>query len=216
MGRLRKDKNKENILFENCNYYLPNPKEYKSSWKQGVFMNKNDIHIEIGCGKGLFIINKALENPNINYIAIDKFATILYKLLKKVEIAKLKNIKLVYLCASNIDEIFGENEVSKIYLNFSDPWPKKRHEKNRLTNNIFLSKYFIVLNKFGSIEFKTDSDALFEYTLTTLSDNNYKILFKTDDLYKLNDCLVNETQTEYEIKWKNIGKKIKKIIFCYK
>lgn len=216
MGRLRRDKNKENILFLNSDYYLPNPIKYNGLWQKEVFENKNDIHIEIGCGKGAFIINKAQSNPNINYIAIDKFATILYKLLKKVEIAKLPNIKLVHSCASNIDEIFSRNEISKIYLNFSDPWPKKRHEKNRLTNNSFLLKYFKILDKNGLIEFKTDSDALFEYTLSILNDNEYKILFKTDDLYKSDDSCINETQTEYEIKWKKMGKKIKKIIFSFR
>lgn len=216
MGRLRRDKNKESILFTNSDYYLPNPMEYNSLWKQEVFRNENDIHIEIGCGKGAFIINKALCNPNINYIAIDKFATILYKLLKKIEISKLKNVKLVCLCASNIDKIFNKNEVSKIYLNFSDPWPKKKHEKNRLTNNIFLLKYFSILDKNGLIEFKTDSDSLFDFTLAILQDNKCKILFKTDDLYNLDSNYIETTQTEYEIKWKNMGKKIKKVIFSYR
>ncbi|MEG0123933.1 MAG: tRNA (guanosine(46)-N7)-methyltransferase TrmB [Malacoplasma sp.] len=213
MGRLRKNTSKENVLFGDNYYYISEPKKHLNLWSKDVFQNDNPIHIEIGCGKGNFIFNKALANPKINFIAIDKFATVIFSLLKKIKTSELKNLKLVCICATQIEEIFAHGEISKLYLNFSDPWPKKKHAKRRLTHNSFLIKYFDLLMSKGQIEFKTDSELLYNYTLETIIENNYKVLFKTIDLYNSDFDCTNEIKTEYEIKWMNMGIKIKKIIF---
>ncbi len=215
MGRLRKNTTYEQKLFSDKKYYIDNPFDNLGNWNKDVFKNNNSIEIEIGCGKGKFIVEKATLNPNINYVAIDKFPTILYKVLTKINKSqnKLDNIKIISTDANEIENIFNENEISKIYLNFSDPWPKKHHEKNRLTNNKFLKQYFKILNPNGIIEFKTDNESLYKYTLKVLHDNNYNVLYECDDIYNDWENNANNIQTEYEIKWKNRNVKIKKIIF---
>lgn len=212
MGRLRKNKKYEDKLFDDKNFYINNPLEFKGKWKQEVFKNNNPLHIEIGCGKGGFINTLSENNPNINYIAIDKFPTVLYKTLIKINDQNKKNLKIVSVDAKILSDVFLNHEVDKIYLNFSDPWPKKSHEKNRLTNPNFLNIFFNILKPNGKIEFKTDNDGLFDYTIETLKENNYKILYLTYDLYNEEDIKDN-VPTEYEIKWKNLGAKIKKVIF---
>lgn len=214
MGRLRKNVVNEQKLFLDEKYFIQNPIAHMNHWNKNVFKNTFPIEIEIGCGKGKFIIEKAVNNPNINFIAIDKFPTILYKVLIKIKRnIGLNNIKIVCLDAKEINNVFALNEISKIYLNFSDPWPKKHHEKNRLTNKRFLDMYFNILKPNGIIEFKTDNDQLYNYTLNVLKENNYFIHYYCDDIY--NDLNNNQDNiaTEYEIKWKNKSVKIKKIIF---
>lgn len=216
MGRLRKNIDLENRLFADKKYFILNPFEYKENWKN-VFKNNNPIHIEIGTGKGRFILEMAKNNPNINFIAIDKFPTILSKLLIKLENEEqpINNIKLASFDVKNILEIFSKQEVDKIYLNFPDPWPKKHHEKFRLTSVEFLNKFFVILKKEGLIQFKTDNDGLYKYTLNTLKENGFKIYYAINDLYSTNLSLSN-IQTEYEIKWLSKNTKIKTILFSNK
>lgn len=212
MGRLRKEIKKEIELFSNKSFFVNNPQDFKSNWNN-VFQNKNDIEIEIGCGKGKFIVEKALKFPEINFIAIDKFATILYSVLQKATLYQnqIKNLKILCFDVKEILSIFDLCEISKIYLNFSDPWPKKHHEKFRLTSTEFTKKFFNILKENGLIEFKTDNQGLYEYTLNQIEKNNYKLLFNTNDLYS--NKLEENVQTEYEIKWLKKNIKIKKIIF---
>ena len=136
--RLKHIKNAD-VIISNCKYVVNNPLDYKGKWKQ-LFSNDNDIEIEIGTGKGKFIISKAIENPNINYIGIEKYDSPLVSAVKKLEEVEISNLKLICFDAMNIEDVF-DREVSKIYLNFSDPWPKKRHTKRRLSSPIFLNKY---------------------------------------------------------------------------
>ena len=189
--RLRNVKNKE--ILGKSPYIVNEPFSFKGRWKE-VFKNNNQIYLEIGMGKGQFLINMALNNPNINFIGIEKFDSVMVRTLEKMENYKLTNIKVIKIDAIDILEVF-DNEISKIYLNFSDPWPKRRHSKKRLTSEIFLEKY----NQLGDldIEQKTDNRKLFEYSLQSFVNNNYKILDLSLDLHNDKENIIT---TEYEDK----------------
>ena len=196
--RLKHIKNASEIISKS-KYLINNPIEYKGKWNK-LFNNNNDIEIEIGMGKGKFIISKAINNPNINYIGIEKYDSPLVSAVKKLEELDIPNLKLICFDASNINDIF-EREISKIYLNFSDPWPKKRHAKRRLTSPNFLEKYDKIFKDKKDIEMKTDNDELYEYSSLTLLDNGFEII-KTDTNY------LDEYRTEYEDKFISLGKNI--------
>ena len=204
--RLKHIKNAD-VIINNSKYILKNPTDYKCNWKR-VFNNNNPIEIEIGTGKGKFIIEKALENPNINYIGIEKYDSPLVNAVKILENFELKNLKLICFDALNIDEIF-EYEIDKIYLNFSDPWPKKRHEKRRLTSKQFLDKYEKIFKNDKRIEMKTDNDNLYEYSLISFTENGYEVV-KTDTNY------IDSITTEYEDKFIKLGKNINYIFVVKK
>lgn len=213
MGRLRKDYQDELRLFNSQEFYVLNPNQYKGLWNQQIFKNNNNIEIEVGTGKGTFIFNKALKNKNINFIAIDKYPTILAKLLNKLESCSetLTNIKIISIDAKNINDIFDKNEISKIYLNFVDPWPKTHHEKFRLTNSFYLNLFLPLLKKDGLIEFKTDNLNFFNYSLSVVRENSFCLTFATKNLYNSAHAKDN-IQTEYERKWSNRGYKINKLV----
>lgn len=196
--RLKHIKNADKII-EASPYLIKNPLDYKGKWNN-LFNNNNKIEIEIGMGKGKFIISKALKNPNVNYIGIEKYDSPLVSAVKKLENLDIKNIKLICFDAININEVF-DHEIDKLYLNFSDPWPKKRHTKRRLTSNIFLSKYETIFKNNKDIEMKTDNDDLYEYSLISFEENDYEII-KTDTNY------LDEYTTEYEDKFISLGKNI--------
>lgn len=200
--RLKHIKDADKIISKSP-YYIENPEIYFVKWKE-LFNNDNPIEIEIGTGKGNFIISKAIDNPNINYIGIEKYDTPLVSAVKKLEDININNLKLLCFDASNIEDIFNR-EIDKIYLTFSDPWPKKRHAKRRLTSPTFLKKYDSLFKGNKVIELKTDNDDFFEYSLESLKENGYKIKEINrdfDDIHK----------TNYEIKFKSIGKKINHLI----
>lgn len=203
--RQRNVKNKNEII-KNSNYFLDNPSNYKGSWQE-VFQNNNPIHIEIGMGKGKFIIEKALKYPDINFIGIEKYDSILALALKKVP-ADIKNLKMIRLDALNIESVF-DKEIETIYLNFSDPWPKKRHEKRRLTSPNFLTRYENIFKSTNHIVMKTDNANLFSYSIKTLNNNGYYILDITFDLETLND--IENIKTEYEEKFTKLNCPIYKI-----
>ncbi len=202
--RLRNVKGKKEIL-DNAIVIVKNPEEYKGNWNK-LFSNDNEIHIEIGTGKCNFIKELALKNPDINYIGIEKSDSILSLAVKNKEFPN--NLKLVCYDASKIDELFSF-EISKIYLNFSDPWPKKRHSKRRLTSENFLEKYDSIFKNDKKIEFKTDNMGLFEYSLISFVDYGYKIKDISLDLHNLenNDNIL----TEYEEKFSKKGFRIYKV-----
>lgn len=196
--RLKHIKNAEEIISKS-EYIVNNPIDYFGKWNS-LFKNNNKIEIEIGTGRGKFIINKAILNPNINYIGIEKYDSPLVNAVKILNNKNLNNLKLVCFDAYNINELFN-HEIDKIYLNFSDPWPKKRHIKRRLTSSEFLSKYDSLFKDKKIIEMKTDNDELYEYSLTSFEENGYEIK-KTDTNYR------DEVTTEYEDKFINLGKNI--------
>jgi len=197
--RLRKLKDASEILNNNP-LVIKNPQDYKGKWNE-YFQNQNPIYLEIGMGKGKFIIENAIKNPNINFIGFEKESTVICKALRKVE--KLAN--LVFVCddAENLDNIFSIHEVSKIFLNFSDPWPKNRHEKRRLTYESKLLIYQKILDEKGSIEFKTDNRHLFEYSLQSFTNHGFHIL---DISLNLHEDKENIITTEYEDKFVSLGK----------
>ena len=199
--RLRNVKNKQEIM-DSSNYLITNPFDYIGKWNT-VFGNCNPIHLEIGTGKGNFIIGKALNNPDINFIGIEKFDSVIARCLEKIPDG-LPNLKIIRMNALEIDKVF-KKEIATIYLNFSDPWPKARHSKRRLTSDIFLKIYDDIFKDKCVILQKTDNTGLFESSIVSLSNYCYKIedisldLWSTDKFYE---------ETEYERKFKNKGVKI--------
>lgn len=196
--RLKHIKNAD-IIISKSEYIVNNPTDYKGKWNT-LFNNKNKIEIEIGTGKGNFIINKALENKNINYIGIEKYDSPLVSAVKKLDQLDINNLKLICFDAINIDEIF-DHEIDKIYLNFSDPWPKKRHAKRRLTSKVFLNKYENLFKNEKHIQMKTDNDDLYIYSLESFKENGYEIK-------ETNTNYFDSITTEYEDKFISIGKNI--------
>ena len=201
--RLRKVKNARERMDDNY-YFINEPKDNKGSWNK-VFNNDNPIHIEIGCGKGQFITTLSKLNPDINYIAIEKYDSVLLRVYEKIKDEKIDNLKLCIIDASEICEYFGEKELDRIYINFSDPWPKKHHAKRRLTSPLFLESYKKILNKDGEIHFKTDNRGLFEYSLETLNECNYSIHNISLDLHKDLEKYPFNITTEFEDKWSKLG-----------
>ena len=196
--RLKHIKNAD-IIINSSTYLVKNPIENKGKWNE-LFENNNPIEIEIGTGKGKFIIEKAKQYPNINFIGIEKYDSPLVNAVKLLNGIELNNLKLICFDALKIDEIF-DKEIDKIYLNFSDPWPKKRHEKRRLTSKQFLDKYDKLFKNEKRIQMKTDNDDLYEYSLLSFEENGYEII-KTDTNY------IDTITTEYEDKFIEKGKNI--------
>ena len=204
--RLKNVKGANDIIVKGL-YYIDNPSIYKGKWHK-LFNNNNPIYIEIGMGKGDFIINNALKYPNINFIGIEKYDSVIVRAIQKSNELELNNLKLIRLDVINIDNIF-DKEVDKIYLNFSDPWPKERHTKRRLTSKIFLDKYSKVFKNDNVIEMKTDNIDLFNYSVDSLKDYGYVIEYITNDLHSEN---IFNIETEYEHKFSSKGIKINKFI----
>ncbi len=203
--RLRNIKNAMEIISKN-KHFISNPEEYKGNYKK-LFTN-DSLEIEIGSGKGDFIISKALSNPNINYIAIEKFPSVLVGLINKLNNYDLPNLKVICYDALYIDDVF-KDEVDKIYLNFSDPWPKSKHDKRRLTYKDFLEKYDLVFKNESQIEMKTDNYKLFSFSLVSLSQYGYKLEYVSLNLHEEN---IENHMTEYEKKFSSLGQSIYKLI----
>jgi len=181
-------------------------------WKK-EFGNKNPIHIEVGTGKGKFITELAKRNPNINYIGIEKYASVLYRALQKLEGETfVKNLRFLCINAEILEEIFKKESIEKIYLNFSDPWPKERHAKRRLPSKQFLNRYDQVLSQNGNIEFKTDNRGLFDFAVEELKETKWKLDAISYDLHQDNELNIGNIMTEYEEKFSCQGNPIHKYI----
>ena len=179
--RLRNVPGAREVMVEN-EYVFTEPEGMCGTWKE-VFGNDNPIHIEIGMGKGTFITTLAGMNPDINYVGIEKYSSVLLRAVEKQDELQLPNLRFIRMDAENINEVFGVDEVDRIYLNFSDPWPKARHHRRRLTSRCFLSKYTEVLNESKSLIFKTDNRNLFEFTLLELSARKDSLISVDLDLH---------------------------------
>lgn len=200
--RLRKVKNAYERL-KNCSgYFIENPIQYKGKWNS-FFQNSNPLHIEIGCGKGKFITTLASLNPNINYVAIEKYDSVLLRASEKLAEIELPNLKLILLDATHIEDVFAEQEVSRIYINFSDPWPKAAHKKRRLTYKTFLESYEHILKSDGAVYQKTDNRKLFEFSLESFNENNWLLSNISLDLHQDKD--ISNIETEFEEKWSKLG-----------
>lgn len=200
--RLRNVKNAREIV-DNSPFVVHEPKEYKGKYNE-VFGNDNPIELEIGMGKGNFIIDKAIKNPNINYIGVERYESVLCRALEKLEDKQLPNVKIICIDAIELDEVF-DKEISTIYLNFSDPWPKKRHAKRRLTSHVFLPVYDLIFKDEKVIVQKTDNVGLFESSIVSLSTYGYTI---EDISLDLASTGMENSLTEYEAKFMSQGIKI--------
>lgn len=203
--RLRNVKNKEEIM-NSSNLLILDYEKYKGKWNE-EFKNNNPIYIEIGMGKGIFMLENSLKYPNINFIGIEKYDSIIARAIQKIENNEEipQNLRLLRMDAKNINDAF-DKEIDRIYLNFSDPWPKKRHSERRLTSNTFLGLYEKIFKKDKEIIMKTDNIELFEYSLVTLSNNGYTLNRVSLDLH--NSDIENNIMTEYEKKFKENNVKI--------
>ena len=191
---------------------LKDPEQFRGAFRQTVFQNTDPLHIEIGMGKGQFIMKLAKEHPDINYIGIERYSSVLLRALQKMEIEPLPNIRFLCMDASIITEVFDKEEVAKIYLNFSDPWPKERHAKRRLTSRQFFERYDKILAGNGVVEFKTDNDDLFAFSMEEVAEAGWTLDAHTFDLH--HDPVLNEgnVMTEYEEKFSSLGHPIHKLI----
>lgn len=198
--------------------YIPNPEEYRGKWNETFKNIENPIHLELGCGKGFFVKKAALQNPEINYIAIDLVDVILgvanRNIIEEFEGKEINNIILTRYDVEEIDRIFtSKDDIKRIYINFCNPWPKPRHKKRRLTYTKQLEKYKKFLNEDGEIYLKTDDDELFRESLEYFKQAGFKAIKTTIDLENEPEFWDN-IETEHEIKFKNQGVKIKAGIFA--
>lgn len=192
-------------------YVIHEPETKKGAWRE-VFGNDHPIHIEIGMGKGRFMMDMAALHPEINYIGIEKYSTVLLRAIQKMEQNELPNLVFIRMDAEDICEVFAPEEVSKIYLNFSDPWPKDRHAKRRLPSKEFLARYNQFLKKDGRLEFKTDNTDLFNFALEELEPAGWKLEAMTRDLHHDSVLMEGNVMTEYEEKFSSMGNPIYKYI----
>lgn len=214
--RLRNVTGSREVIAES-RFVVQEPSEYKGKWRE-AFGNDRPLHIEIGMGKGRFMMELAAKNPEINYIGIEKYSTVLLRAVQKMEeIEKLENqglanLKLIRMDAEDIVNIFSTGEVDRIYLNFSDPWPKDRHAKRRLPSRQFLERYDKILSKNGRIEFKTDNEGLFDFALGELEPAGWRIEAVTRDLHNDAELCKGNIMTEYEERFSSMGNPIFKYI----
>lgn len=200
--RLRNVKNAKEIV-ANSSYVIHKPKDFKGNYNE-VFGNDNPIHVEIGMGKGNFIIDMAKKNPNINFIGVEKYDSIVCRALEKAELEEISNLKIMCIDALELVDVF-DREIDTIYLNFSDPWPKKRHAKRRLTSHVFLPIYDKLFRNEKVIIQKTDNVGLFESSIVSLSTYGYTI---EDISLDLANTDIENSLTEYEAKFMSQGIKI--------
>lgn len=203
--RRRKVKGADEKLLSYKDYVLKDDiEQLKGKWNL-KFKNNNPIHVEFGTGRGKFITTLAKQNPNINYIAFEIKEEVLIKGVEKANEAELNNILFAWANVSNISDYFEENELSRVYVNFCDPWPKARWSKRRLTHTNFLNKYKLLLKDDGELHFKTDNEKLFEFSLNEIASNDW--MLKNISLDLANNDFENVT-TEYEDKFMSYGMKI--------
>lgn len=193
---------------------IKQPETQKGCWEQ-IFGNQNLIYIEIGMGKGRFLLNMAAQYPGINFVGIERYSSVLLRAVERYdaeEFCELKNIRFVCMDARELENVFAPGEVSRIYLNFSDPWPKARHAKRRLTSKEFFARYEMVLVPGGKVEFKTDNTELFRFSLEQVEEAGWCLERYTYDLHHNEELNQGNIMTEYEEKFSAKGNPINKLI----
>ena len=211
--RLRNIPRAEGVIREH-RFVIKRPEDQKGCWKQ-VFGNRNPVYIEIGMGKGRFLLNMAKAHPNINFVGIERYSSVLLRAIEKFdteEFCELKNVRFVCMDARNVEDVFAQDEVSRIYLNFSDPWPKARHARRRLTSVGFLARYEKILCEGGLLEFKTDNTELFRFSLEQLEEAGWPLECFTFDLHHNEVMNQGNIMTEYEEKFSSKGNPVNKFI----
>ncbi len=210
--RLRNITGSREIIGESV-FVVHEPERQKGNWRN-IFGNNNPIHIEIGMGKGRFLMDMAKVYPSINYIGIEKYSSVLLRAIQKMEREEqpLSNVRFIRMDAETIGNVFEMEEVDRIYLNFSDPWPKDWHAKRRLPSREFLARYDKILKKEGQLEFKTDNKDLFLFALEELEPAGWKAEKISYDLHRDKDMSEGNIMTEYEEKFSSIGNPIYKYI----
>lgn len=203
--RLRNVPGARETIIEN-QFSIQQPEQMKGKWAE-VFQNDHPIHIEVGMGKGQFIIEMARRNPEVNYIGIEKYSSVLVRAVEKLEDFEQDNLRLIRMDAENIEEVFDKDEVDRIYLNFSDPWPKDRHAKRRLTSTRFLERYDNILTPEGRVMFKTDNKDLFDFSLEQVEEAGWILENHTYDLHH-SEYNEGNVMTEYEEKFSAKGNPI--------
>lgn len=204
--RQRKVKNEDEKLAQFQDLLIEDGVNCKGKWNE-LFQDEGDLCLELGCGKGQFLLKMASKNPDKNFIGIEGQRSVVLRALDKAQKAGLKNIRFIGEFVRDIRDYFDEGELAALYLNFSDPWPKDRHAKRRLTHTRFLQGYKNVLRKNASLEFKSDNDGLFEFTVAEFEKNGLEILEISRDLHST-ELKAKEVTTEYEEKFKAMGKNI--------
>ena len=209
--RLKHVKGAEDHVFDSP-HVINTPEQYRGSWAASVFQNDAPIHIEIGMGKGQFLISLAQRDPQINYIGIEKYSSVLVRAVQKQEQLQLANLRFIRMDAEEIETVFAPGEVARIYLNFSDPWPKDRHAKRRLTSTRFIARYRNIAQKDAVVEFKTDNRGLFDFSIESAAKAGCRTLYLTYDLHREPEAAQN-IMTEYEEKFAAAGNPIGKLVF---
>ena len=207
-------------VIENSPYVVHEPQKQKGQWSH-VFENNHPIHIEVGMGKGRFLMDMAKIHPEVNYVGIEMYDSVLLRALQKREEYEqnegtLTNLYFMCIDARLLPEIFEKGEVEKIYLNFSDPWPKARHAKRRLTSRQFLERYDQILVPEGRVEFKTDNRELFEFSLEEVKEAGWTLETSTFDLHHDEELMKGNVMTEYEEKFSSMGNPIHKLIAMHR
>lgn len=210
--RVRKKKNCDIRLEKSGSLWIRNPQELKGKWAE-EFGNKNPIHIEIGSGKGQFICKMAEKYPDINFIALEVVKDVIVIAMEKAEPRNLENLRFIIADAGNLCDYFEKGEVKRIYLNFSDPWKKRKQAKRRLTHKNFLDIYKKLLNNGDFIWFKTDNKALFEFSLNSFAEENFKMSEICFDLH--NSDFEDNVMTEYETRFSEQGMPIYRVCATY-
>ena len=208
--RLRNVPGARDVMAAN-EYVFTEPEGMAGTWSQ-IFGNNNPVHIEIGMGKGRFITTLASMNPDINYVGIEKYSSVLLRAVEKQDELCLPNLRFIRMDAENITSVFGKEEVDRIYLNFSDPWPKDRHAKRRLTSRQFFARYDEILKSTGRVEFKTDNRPLFDFSVEEVNEAGWKLSVCTYDLHNDEKLVKGNVMTEYEERFSSQGNPICKLV----
>ncbi len=224
--RLRNIPRAESVLGASP-YVIKNPSSCRGKWAENVFQSSSPIHIEIGMGKGQFLLTLAKQNPSVNYIGIERYSSVLLRAVEKLGESgtdsgdtacrnpadRFQNLRFVCCDAAGLPDFFAPGEISRIYLNFSDPWPKARHARRRLTSREYFSRYDLILARGGQVEFKTDNRALFDFSTGQLdSSDTWEIAGPTYDLHRDGSMCAGNVMTEYEARFSSAGTPICKLI----